>query len=156
MLGQLLVAGIVYLLGMASILVLKPSLMFTESGAWKEFGIGRNPVTHTWMPIWLFAILWAFISYISVMLVYMTMGEHSSSATSTNKKSSSLSIVDTVETVSPEDLLQEAVSKRAKAARSRGKPTELPDGYYVLNVEATEAAGGIPKYVYLGKGLADE
>lgn len=155
MLGQLLVAGIVYLLGMAALLVWKPSLMFTESGAWKEFGIGRNPVTHTWMPIWLFAILWAFVSYITVMLIYMSMGVRSQSQ-GTNKQSTSISIVDTVETVSPENLLQEAISKRAKSARSRGKPTELPGGYYVLNVEATEAAGGIPKYVYLGKGLSDD
>jgi hypothetical protein len=154
MLGQLLVAGIVYLLGMAGLLVWKPSLMFTESGTWKEFGIGRNPATHTWMPIWLFAILWAFASYISVMLVYMSMGLSSSG--SVTKGTTSIQIVDTVETVSPEDLLQEAVSKRAKTARSRGKPTELPDGYYVLNVQATEAAGGIPKYVYLGKGLAED
>ena len=108
------------------------------------------------MPIWLFAILWAFVSYITVMLVYMSMGASTQSSQGTNKQSTSISIVDTVETVSPEDLLQEAISKRAKTARSRGKPTELPGGYYVLNVEATEAAGGIPKYVYLGKGLSDD
>jgi hypothetical protein len=32
---------------------------------------------------------------------------------------------------------------------------DMADGYYILNREATEAAGGVPKYVYLGKELPE-
>lgn len=65
----LLFAGILYLFVIGSILVLRPQLMFTANGAWKEFGIGRNPELYTWMPFWLFAILSAIISYMFVLLI---------------------------------------------------------------------------------------
>jgi hypothetical protein len=43
-----------------------------------------------------------------------------------------------------------------KKTRSKGKPLNLPNGYYMLNNDATEAAGGVPKYVYIGQGLPDD
>lgn len=64
---QLLYSGILYLIGVSIILVYRPSLMFTEDGIWKEFGIGRNPEQYTWLPFWLFAIIWAILSYIIVI-----------------------------------------------------------------------------------------
>ena len=48
---------------------MKPQLIFTERGAWKEFGIGRNPESYTWMPFWLFCIFWALISYSMVFVI---------------------------------------------------------------------------------------
>ena len=68
---RLLVAGIVYLTGMATILVIKPSFMFNSDGNWKEFGVGRNPATHTILPVWLFAVLWALLSYLIVSLLFI-------------------------------------------------------------------------------------
>jgi hypothetical protein len=66
----LIFAGLLYLSGISTILLLKPDIMFSKDGNWKEFGIGRNPATHTWMPFWLFAIMWAIVSYIlSLILV---------------------------------------------------------------------------------------
>lgn len=65
----LLIAGLLYLLGIAAILVLRPSLMFTDEGAWKEFGIGRDPRYYTWMPFWMVAILWAILSYLIVQVI---------------------------------------------------------------------------------------
>ena len=44
--------------------------MFTEEGHWKEFGIGRDERYYTWMPFWLFAIMWAIISYVIVSTVF--------------------------------------------------------------------------------------
>jgi hypothetical protein len=162
----LLAAGLVYLLGVAIILLIKPRWMFTEEGSWKEFGIGRNPATHTWMPFWLFAVLWALISYIFVTLLYGLFGpkeiaEQSNTAKPNTAKRSvpeqtELDVLDEVFEAEPEDLQTERTSKSRTRARTRGKPTELPDGYYVLNTAATEAAGGVPKYVYIGKGLPEE
>ena len=165
----------------AIVLTIKPSWMFTEDGTWKEFGIGRNPATHTWMPFWLFAVLWALISYILVTVGYSIFGSKSDihevpeltesdipeisvlkNTKSSSKKNSlkieepDLDVVDDVFEAESDDLFKEVSSKSRVRARARGKPMELPGGYYVLNTAATEAAGGIPKYVYIGKGLPEE
>ena len=52
--------------------------MFNEDGEWKEFGLGRHPDRYTWLPFWLFAILWAILSYLMVL----TLSAPSSSNTS--------------------------------------------------------------------------
>ncbi len=138
----LLAAGIVYLIGIAIVLVLKPAIMFTEDGAWKEFGIGRNPLTHTVLPFWLFAILWALISYILTALVFGIYGITKQAET---KKPKRRVVYEDV------DMDTEPVIPITK----RGKP-KVPEGYYILNTEGTEEAGGVPKYIFLGKGLPEE
>ena len=110
--------------------------MFTEDGTWKEFGIGRNPSTHTWLPFWLFAVLWSLISYILVTITFAVYGYN------------------TVQDVS--DVSEVPEFSIPKKTRSRGKPLNLPNGYYMLNNDATEAAGGVPKYVYIGQGLPED
>ncbi len=150
---QLLAAGVLYLIVIAIVLIIKPSFMFTASGNWKEFGIGRNPATHTWMPFWLFAVLWALISYTFVTILFALWGAPNSAPVKSAGPSSTanLNVVNEMLEIEPDELSPPVVTKRSR--RSRGLPTELPDGYYVLNTAATEAAGGIPKYVYIGKGL---
>jgi len=66
---RLIIAGLVYLTGIAVILVIKPQYMFREDGRWKEFGIGRDPANFTHVPFWLFAIIWAIVSYASVSII---------------------------------------------------------------------------------------
>ena len=48
--------------------------MFTKDGGWKEFGLGRSKHKYTWMPFWLFAILWAVVSYIIVLVIASNTG----------------------------------------------------------------------------------
>ena len=129
---RLIAAGVLYLLGTAIVLLIRPSLMFTDDGSWKEFGIGRNKNTHTWMPFWFFVILWALISYILVTIIFTFYF--------TETKSN---------TYIPSTTYDEPKPVR----RGRGKSMELPDGYYIRNTDGTEISGGIPKYIYLGKGL---
>jgi len=50
------------LVGVAAILVIRPSYMFTPDGLWKEFGIEKGN-EYTLCPFWLFCILWACVSY---------------------------------------------------------------------------------------------
>ena len=146
---QLVIAGLLYLIVIAIVLAIKPRFMFTESGSWKEFGIGRNPATHTCIPFWLFAILWALISYI-VTTVIFALRAKPSTAVMNNK----VNVVDEVLEVDQDELTPPTPAPSTKRVRrSRGLATELPGGYYVLNTAATEASGGIPKYVYLGQGL---
>ena len=133
----LLYSGLLYLAGVAVILILQPSLMFTEEGIWKEFGIGRSPQTHTWMPFWLFAIIWAILSYIIVLLI---AGQGVLPGVKPD-----------VATVAPEESpLSYKNFHPIPQSKGRGKRSNsLIPGYYILNREATEMAG-TPKYVYLG------
>lgn len=162
---RLLTAGLVYLIVVAIVLAIKPSFMFTDDGTWKEFGIGRNPATHTWMPFWLFAVLWALISYILTTIGFALLGkktaplvEPATAAVNKSAKSSPEVAVPLDSILDNEDEIATAVTNSTKnyKARTRGRPMTLPDGYYVLNSDATEAAGGVPKYVYIGKGLPED
>ena len=125
----LIFSGFLYLIGVAIILTLKPSLMFTEEGIWKEFGIGRGE-THTWMPFWLFCILWALTSYFIIVLL------------------AELGIIPglwvshlEVESPAPRN------SKSTASVTSAKGP--MKPGYYMLNTEGS-GIEGVPKYVYLG------
>jgi len=133
---RLLAAGIVYLVGMAIVLVIKPQFMFNSNGDWKEFGVGRNPATHTIIPVWLFAVLWALVSYLLVSLIFLAYRIPS--------------------TAELEPVIDEMPIVKPKRGRAKLNAVEIPDGYYVINAQATNEAGGVPKYIYLGKGLPED
>jgi hypothetical protein len=121
-----LYAGILYLIAMAVVLVLKPAFMFRPNGTWKEFGIGRDSKNYTPMPLWIYAIVSALVSYFVVMLI----GGLGSGSSASVAKSKTNTIVN----------------------MSMGDFKESPDlepGYYVLNKAASKIAG-VPKYVYIG------
>jgi hypothetical protein len=111
------------------------------------------------MPFWCFAILTALVSYILAVLLLrfrVDTSNTTSTAASTpvevNKTGKSASkmpeIIDEVVEVNAEDFEPPVLKPRRRTPR-----VDLPDGYYMLNQQATDAAGGIPKYIYLGKGL---
>ena len=76
----LIYSGLLYLIGISVILAFKPLLMFSKDGKWKEFGIGRSRERYTWMPFWLFAIIWAIISY-TIVLIIADRGLNATNAT---------------------------------------------------------------------------
>jgi hypothetical protein len=122
---RLIVAGLLYLTGIAVVLVLKPQYMFREDGRWKEFGIGRDPKNFTYMPFWLFAIIWAIMSYVLMALLEEALfGEPS------------------YEEPRPRN-------NRSNARRNNSSNVELTPGYYMLN-ETSTGRNGVPRYVYLG------
>jgi hypothetical protein len=112
--------------------------MFRSDGTWKEFGIGRDPTDYTWLPFWLAAILWAVISYMTVLLL-------SDSFTSGKQVPAEL------EDAYPRKGRgkQAAVnSKRASNIANVADRDVLP-GYYMLNTEKSRK--GFPKYIYVGE-----
>ena len=131
-----LFAGLLYLTGLAIILLIKPEVMFRKDGTWKEFGLGRNPNNYTWCPFWLFCIFWALVSYIlSALLIKLFTGK----PLATNSIGSPVSSSDL-------QALQEIdAGQRPKRIR-RGN--DLPEGYYVLSRPVR--AGETPSYTYLG------
>jgi hypothetical protein len=126
---ELLFGGLLYLFGVALILVFRPRLMFTEEGAWKEFGIGRDATTHTWMPFWLFCILWAILSY--GIISFLTAATAPAADVS---------------------LLERPVRRNGLRAALNVPPAgygNLKAGKYVLNQNTTRRKG-VPHYVYFG------
>ena len=122
---RLVVAGMLYLVGIAAILLVKPTIMFQEDGRWKEFGIGRDTAYFTYIPFWLFTILWSVLSYLTVMLIEDSLYIPS----------------DAIEL--PRNTAWARNVKQANAVK------ELVPGYYMLNEGAT-GRNGVPRYVYLG------
>ena len=134
-----IISGALYLTGVAVVLVLKPSFMFTPDGTWKEFGIGQDPSRYTNFPFWLFCLIWAVVSYIIVLIT--------------------LPLFDTNQT---------EVEMPVKNVRKNRKPvitedsnlvfddeledlqSQLPKGYYILNKKASRISG-VPKYVHMGE-----
>jgi hypothetical protein len=134
---RLVVAGLVYLTGIAVILVIKPQYMFREDGRWKEFGIGRDPAHFTHVPFWLFAIIWAIISYATISILEDTVYGHTSSE------------CEPCETVSSSALPQNNSRNSRNYRNTKVNQKELVPGYYMLNEGAT-GRNGVPRYVYLG------
>ena len=65
----LLLAGIIYLVGIAIVLAVRPQYMFTPDGLWKEFGIEKGD-EYTLCPFWLFCIVWGCVAYFLALALY--------------------------------------------------------------------------------------
>lgn len=137
---RLLYSGLLYLAGVSVVLYFKPDLMFNADGEWKEFGLGRHRDRYTWLPFWLFTILWAILSYLIVLTL-------STSASDT------LSILPVeAHPVEGDELEPENISLKSLTSSLKKKPAntgEMKKGYYILDANET-ARRGIPKYIYLG------
>ena len=135
--------------------------MFNENGSWKEFGYQRSSDTrHTLFPFWLFAISWAFASYViasAVTWVYPTMG-FAAAAAATASAVGSYSQSEYSD--SDEEGAFTSVSEvEEPPRRPRGRPrkTEAKEprqGYYVLEPPTRE--GGLRKYIYYGSNPPSE
>ena len=134
-----LLAGLLYLSGIATILLIKPTLMFREDGSWKEFGIGKNTEQYTWCPFWLYCIFLALLCYVLAIIIIRLW-------TSSEKTKRGPQFVD----YRPEYIEQPPeVSEEVAVRKSRiRRGSTLPDGYYVLAKPVK--SGESPSYVYLG------
>jgi hypothetical protein len=139
----LIYAGLLYLFGISAILILKPTLMFGKDGSWKEFGLGRNKDKYTWMPFWLFAIMWAIISYIFVLVI--------ASSTGLGGVSNVTDIPVPTENIEPENVSMKSMTPVSLNNGPKKRPTsnDMKPGYYILDTNETMKKG-IPKYIYLG------
>ena len=140
----LIYAGLLYLIGISVALILKPNLMFAKDGSWKEFGLGRNKHKYTWMPFWLFALSWAIISYVIVLVI--------ASATGLAGVSNNIDVPVKNNSIEPENISMKAMSPVLSDNGSRRKPSssnEMKPGYYILDTNET-VKRGVPKYIYLG------
>jgi hypothetical protein len=122
------------------VLMIKPELMFSEKGIWKEFGIGRPSATYTWLPFWLFSMIWAILSYLIVLLI--------ASHTGLAGVHTSTDVSITTETLDPEYVSRKSSSSHS-VSKKKIAPSDMKDGYYMLDMNETSKRG-VPKYIYVG------
>lgn len=118
--------------------------MFDKDGSWKEFGLGRNKHKYTWLPFWLFAIMWAIISYIIVLII--------ASSTGLGGVSNNIDIPIQNESIEPENISMKSMAPVSLNNGPKSRPKTVNDmkpGYYILDTNETMKRG-IPKYIYLG------
>lgn len=137
----LIYSGLLYLLGISIILYFKPELMFSKEGNWKEFGLGRNKEKYTWLPFWLFAIMWAMMSYIIVLVI----ATHTGLAGVNYEKE--INVVN--EEIEVENVSHKTLSNKTSLKKNIKSAEDLKEGYYILDTNETMKQG-VPKYIYLG------
>jgi len=173
------IAIILYSVGLGLVLHFRPALMFNENGTWKEFGYQRSSPDqsrHTLLPFWLFAIAWAFASYVlataALWMYSATPGSAVGLAAATAAASSYLrpasgeeeedegetnetSTNETNETSTNETSTDETEEfeyeqeTRRPRGRPRGSGNKKPRaGYYVIDPDSLKS--GLHKYVYYG------
>lgn len=122
-----LVAGILYLVGIGIVLAIKPTLMFTPDGNWKEFHIGTESSNSTPFPFWMFCLVWAIVSYTLVLFFVQLDGGGKKGGRQNNWRAPAIE--------STRELEPEGV--------------ELPPGYYMLNKRG--AKNSVPRYIFIGE-----
>jgi hypothetical protein len=168
--STLWLAIFIYSVGLGLVLHFRPALMFQTNGAWKEFGYKRAPESrYTIFPVWLFAIVWAVLSYAIAAAVttvwfpsaapaavaataYMNGPFSNGSSEDYDDDMTMLpasNFAPAPEPVPEEEDEEETMEFSMPARRPRGRPRKQPrPGYYVLDPASRE--GGLRQYVYYG------
>ena len=132
MTGAVWYAILVYILGMAVVLYVRPAMMFKPSGVWKEFGISATE-GYTVFPFWMFSIVWAILSYtivtISTVMITRVVQQ------------SEIKMLAAPATPAP---IATPISQTSIAPTNMGSAKRLP-GYYIL-----ENLPEGPRYIYWG------
>jgi hypothetical protein len=148
----LFLALTIYLLGVTIVLYLRPALMFHPGGTWKEFSLNPDP-NHTWMPFWLFSILWAFVSYLVAAALQRLLLSSSDKVDISEDGDGDgdgndieeIPVVKSRRSVRPQvemEIEAEPVSKTMGLNTSK-------NGFYVLNTQKYNT-NHVPSYVYYG------
>ena len=125
----------IYIIGIAIVLFLRPSSMFSASG-WKEFGLA-NSSNYTVFPFWMFAIVWAVLSYAVASLFTLTVASVIGSEDTANINNN----INFDNFATPVSKV-----KAAPIPSPSPSPSATLPGYYILE----ESVKGPAKYVYFG------
>ena len=151
-------AILIYSLGLAAVLHLRPALMFHANGTWKEFGYQRAS-GHTLFPFWLFSVVWAFVSYAIAMAASWVLAAGPAAAAvattaATNYETLRFGGSEAEEEEMEAEQETEQEAPELEAPRPRGRPRGSKNkprpGYYVLD-PASRDGGGLRRYVYYGE-----
>ena len=151
----------IYIVGVAIVLFIRPSLMFhPDNGTWKEFGLDTTH-RNTVFPFWMFTIVWAFLSYaiasignvfIANVVLRSTPEENIAMPISEIRYTEStpgLQVVHTNAPLTPAPRVRAPrmpkVTAPVAAVTAVTAAPQLP-GYYIVEPQPS----GIPKFVYFG------
>lgn len=145
-----------YSVGLGVVFHFKPSLMWNDNGSWKEFGYQRNKSRYTLFPVWLFAIVWALVSYtLSAVIISITS---SASPSEIGMATVAAVAASNFEESPAEEFYPTPISQIISEKRPRGRPRKTVTmdvasqptraGYYVLDPSSRDA--GLHRYVYYG------
>lgn len=144
----LMIAFGIYIVGVSVMLFVRPSFMFhASSGTWKEFGLGGGVDSphYTLFPFWMFAILWALVSYALASMATLFFGAATLQSLVPAPQNAINDAVKNIatpiskappSTIRTEDVLNSVVNNTSSTS----------PGYYVLETPKV----GLPKYVYFG------
>jgi hypothetical protein len=137
--------------GVGIVLYLRPRLMFLENGIWKEFGLATE-ADQTIFPFWMFAIVWAILSYALGSLLSMffaSVAMKSSDMPQASNTVPNASFIQPISAANP-NWSPAAQAHFATSATpttiAPTMPTRSP-GYYILDPYANPAT---PRYIYYG------
>jgi len=146
----LFLALTIYLIGTTVILYLRPSVMFHPGGTWKEFSLNPDP-NHTYMPFWLFSILWALLSY----LIATFLQRRGVGASEEVTDFEAIEMDDTparapvpVSASSEPEFADQDFTEAEPVSKNMGL-NKTRNGYYVLNTQKY-SRNQVPMYVYYG------
>jgi hypothetical protein len=145
----------IYLIGVGIVLYLRPTLMFGPGGVWREFGLSNDELC-TLFPFWLFAIVWAVMSYalasmIMIVVAGMTIqdeipGFNGLEITSEPDQISPISNSNNFKAPKINEYKVNNSNRTNGTNGTNGSNMNNKAGYYVLNTSKNE-----PSYVYIGK-----
>ena len=124
--------------------------MFHPGGAWKEFSLNPDD-NHTYMPFWLFSILWALFSYLVATFIQRMSAARPADdfdlielpePEPAPKRQSEIPNDLNMETELDMEDIAEPVSKNMGLNKTR-------NGFYVLNTNKYNKSR-VPTYVYYG------
>jgi hypothetical protein len=153
------------MIGVAIVLYSRPRTMFREDGMWKEFGLASD-TDQTIFPFWMFALIWAILSYaiaslISMFFASIALKSESASAANTAANTTNSTFIQPISS-HPNTM---AAAPPVGSVGSMGMPTAMQaampsvpsatatsvsarvPGYYILDPYANPAH---PRYIYYG------
>jgi hypothetical protein len=150
----------IYMVGVAYMLYVRPSIMFRENGMWKEFGLNTQQDSQTIFPFWMFAVVWAILSYAFASMVSMffaaitlksVLGDTTTAATAATAATVAATTAPNASFMQPISQ-HPAINMPTPSALLQLQPQQTQQqpkvpGYYILDPYANPAQ---PRYIYYG------
>lgn len=130
----LLLACLLYLVGVAVVLYVRPTTMFRPGGVWREFGLSDSEHS-TLFPFWMFALVWALLSYAIATCILLAIPPPPPDGIEIFSEP----MIEPVSSITPPAPISAASIPAAPATQS---------GYYILNPDRINSSGA--NYIYYG------
>lgn len=142
----------IYIVGVAVVLYIRPRTMFRENGLWREFGLATE-TEQTIFPFWMFALIWAILSYSLANLISIFFASVALSSNTSNTSTISSPNASFIQPISghPNGIMHLHQSSHQQSLPFMSTPVapvaSKTPGYYILDPYANSSH---PRYLYYG------